>query len=226
MANSQNNATACVKGSSTINRVKYNEKQIQLLVEEFKKGNKKAFAELWRAVMPIVKRLLRRGLDEVTAEQLTGQVCLRLFEKAIYEYDRAKSSFITWVYNIASALKVDEFRRIKPVLFSEIARNGQGEPFKIEHLCADSRSPLQLLIEKEEDAVRQKALELLPILMDRLTPDEQYVIHASIYDGRTDKDISLILEGDETHDNKYAQMRKRALHKLGRMFAGHGIRKI
>ncbi|MFH1227260.1 MAG: hypothetical protein V1701_05080 [Planctomycetota bacterium] len=221
----KNNTSAGVGG-----RVKYNEPQIQLLVEEFKKGDKKAFAELWRAVMPIVRRLFRRGLDEDTAEQLTSQVCLRLFENAVYEYDRAKSSFITWVYNVALRLKINEIKRFKPVLFSELADREEpltrGRRFKIEHLYADTKSPLQLLIEKEDDAARHKALELLPILMDRLSPDEQYVIQAGIYDGLSDKDISLILEGDQGYAKKYQKIRERTLRKLGRMFAEQGIRKI
>jgi RNA polymerase sigma factor (sigma-70 family) len=230
MINSHKNISAYAQGSFTINRVKYSERRVQTLVEQFKKDDKKAFAEIWQTVMPIVRRLLRRGLDADTAEHLTGDVCLRLFGKGIYEYDRQKSSFITWVYTTALNLKIDELKRVKPILFSQlpaVARaTGRKDLADINNLQADYKSPLRILIEREEAGLRQRALELLPLLMEQLSPDEQYVIYASVYEERGDKDISLILEGDETHCKKYQKMRERALHKLGRMFAEHGIRRI
>ncbi|MFH1226522.1 MAG: sigma-70 family RNA polymerase sigma factor [Planctomycetota bacterium] len=225
MMTAMNNNPACAKAGK-----RYNEKQVQILVEQFKGGNKKAFAELWSAVMPLIKRILKRGLDEDTAEHLTAQACLRLFENGIYEYEKDKSSFITWVYNTALNLKIDELRRTKPVLFSELSlatgKNGQGNSFDINYLSSDRKDPLRLLIEKEEGVIRQKALELLPRLMERLPPDEQYVIYAGIYDNRTDVEISLILDGDIKGADKYRKMRKRTLNKLGRMFAEHGITKV
>jgi len=62
--------------------------------------------------------------------------------------------------------------------------------------------------------------------MGHLFPEEQYILYADIYEGRTDKEISFALAGDKKSANKYRLMRQRALKKLGRLFVKHGIRNV
>jgi len=75
--------------------VKYNKSNIRVLINRFKNGDRKPFAEIWDAVRPFISRLMRRGLDWNTAEDLTGEVAIALYEQGIQEYNPDKCSFIT-----------------------------------------------------------------------------------------------------------------------------------
>jgi RNA polymerase sigma factor (sigma-70 family) len=222
--------------------IKYNEPRIKLLAGQFKHGDKETFTEIWESVRPFISRLMRRGLDWNTADDLTGEVAASLYEHGISDYDPSKCGFITWVYQIALNKKLDEFKRFKPVFFSQMDRRakeasggagpvgyGSHQPTHItviDNQRSDNKTPLNILIDREDDEIRAKARELLPELLALLTPDEQYLIYASIYEGRTDKEISFILAGGESFEKKYQKIRERAVKKLGRLFVRHGIRNV
>lgn len=100
--------------------IKYSESNIRVLIDRFKNGDRKTFKEIWEMVRPFIGRLMRRWLDWNTATDLAGDVALALYERGIREYDPKKCGFITWVYQIALNKKLNEFKRFKPVFFSEI----------------------------------------------------------------------------------------------------------
>lgn len=212
--------------------IKYSESNIRVLIDRFKNGDRKTFKEIWEMVRPFIGRLMRRGLDWNTATDLAGDVAMALYERGIREYDPQKCSFITWVYQIALNKKLNEFKRFKPVFFSEIdsrAKEASGQPAHItiiDRQRPDNKTPLNILIEKEDGEIRRKALHLLPKLLVLLSPDEQYLIYASIYEGQSDEEIAVILEGNNTLCEKYKKIRQRALKKLGRLFLKHGIRNM
>jgi hypothetical protein len=75
----------------------------------------------------------------------------------------------------------------------------------------------------EEEEIRARAINTLPEVMAKLSPTEQYVLQASIYDEKTDKEISRALDGDDKNEAKYKMMRIRAVRKLERLFNKRGI---
>ena len=222
--------------------IKYNEARIRLLVDQFKHGDKKTFTEIWESVRPFISRLMRRGLDWNTAADLAGEVATTLYEQSIREYDPQKCSFITWAYQIALKKKLNEFKRFKPIFFSEMdsrakEASGGADPvgygahqpthiMVIDNQRPDNKTPLNILIDREDGEIRTKAQELLPELLALLSPEEQYILYACIYEGRTDKEISFVLAGDESFEKKYQKIRERAVKKLGRLFVKHGIRNV
>ncbi|MBI4712433.1 MAG: sigma-70 family RNA polymerase sigma factor [Planctomycetes bacterium] len=210
-----------------------NESCLQELIVKFQSGDRNAFVDLWERVIPYVFRLMKPGIDQDEANNLTGEVCIKLYDGGLTKYQpRQNASFLTWLHKFAMSVKIDELRRPKPLTFTDAGidpvadeladtREPRHEPF-----AARDKSPLQILIDKEEDELRQNALKLLPELTAKLTPREQYVIYASFYDNKTDEEIAIILSGNAEYTDRYKKIRQRALKKLGRMFAEHGIRTV
>jgi RNA polymerase sigma factor (sigma-70 family) len=200
----------------------FKEDHIQNLILEHKNGNKQAFVEIWKAINPYVYRIMRSDLDEDTAKSLTSEVCTRLFDGGLLQYQpQSGISFISWVRKMAHGIKIDEFRRRRPIPFSDL-ENGEED----KRIIPDCRSPISILIEEEEDDYRKKVYELVSKLLESFTPEEQYIIHASFFDGKTDKEIAMILMCDENYANKYRVMRQRVLGKLEEMLKKYGIRDI
>jgi len=209
----------------------FNESHIQKLVKEFQGGNRRPFIDIWQRVHPYISRLMKDGLDYNTARDLTSQVCTRLYAQGLKQYQPYQNvSFISWLHKFACAIKIDELRRKKPANFSELAPNrgdnNEEDYSVVENLAVENRSPLSILIGKEDEQARQKALRLLPECLNKLSPEERLVLSLSIYDKLTDKDISVILAGDEGSTNNYCQMRIRALKKLSKLFGKCGIKDI
>lgn len=209
--------------------VNHNEPLLQKLIVKFKAGDRQAFADLWQKVYPYVYRKMRRKTDSATADDLTSQACTSLYAGGLLKYQPAQGvSFLAWLNRLVENIRIDYLRRERPVNFSELGPgeldNCQELPGRVINPCGTS--PLDISIANEEADIRAGAMKLLPGFMDRLSPREQFVVYSAIYDGYSDKKISSILDGDEKYANRYAQMRRRALKKLGKMFAQHGIRKI
>ena len=135
-----------------------------------------AFAELFQTFAPRVKAfLLRLGVSNAEAEELTQDVFLSVWRKAhLFNPQRASSS--TWIFTIARNVRIDWARRLRdpksltdPVAF---------------HTSADEPHT-QLTARQTEDAVRT-ALGDLP-------PDQLDVIRLSFLEDRSHQDIAEYL---------------------------------
>lgn len=196
----------------------FKESKIKELITRFKAGDKESFVNLWERVYPYVYHLMKEGMDEDTARDLTSAVCIKLYDRGLVQYKpRPDVSFIAWVHKISLSIKIDAIRRKKPISFSRLEKGGD------EIISADHKTAPEILIEREENAVRQQALELLPKLLEILSPEEQYVLYASIYNNLTDKEIARLLTDTERYAPKYKMLRLRALKKLKRLYEKHGI---
>ena len=210
---------------------RYDDIRMSNLANDFKAGKKTVFAEIWANVAPSLTRLMRRGLDRHSADDLLGQACTQLYEKGIPDFDRAKSSFIAWVFRLALNIKLNYLKKERPILFSQLEPELKAAGLEditelADRTGTDSKTPLDILIDREDEALTQRALELLPGLMQSLTAEEQFAVQSSIYDNKTDSEIGLMLSGNAGDADKVRKMRARALDKLGKFFAKKGIRRV
>jgi RNA polymerase sigma-70 factor, ECF subfamily len=73
--------------------------------------DRKAFGELHkRFARGIRSSFLRSGVEPSTAEDLTQEVMMKLWQSA-HQYDRTKASVVTWLFCIAQNTRADHFRR-------------------------------------------------------------------------------------------------------------------
>lgn len=208
----------------------FTEPYIQKLIKRFQAGDEEAFVDLWSRIYPYVYHLMRLDVDEATAGDLTSEVCIKLYDRGLHQYQpRNRVSFISWVHKLAQGVKIDELRRRRPITFSELKTtepkgNEEYSSSLVERISREDKTPLEILIEQEEEAIRNKALKLLPKLLKTLSPEEQYVLYVSIYDERTYKEIAQMLTGATRQADRYRKMRDRALKKLGRLLTQYGIK--
>jgi RNA polymerase sigma factor (sigma-70 family) len=85
--------------------------ELATLVDGVARGDRAAFAALFRAIAPRVKGfLLRSGAGPHAAEDLTQETLVLVWRKAA-TYDHARASVATWVFTIARNLWIDQVRR-------------------------------------------------------------------------------------------------------------------
>jgi RNA polymerase sigma-70 factor (ECF subfamily) len=83
----------------------------QRLVAQAKRGDREAFAALYRAHVQAIYRYLSHRLnDRELADDLTGDVFVRAIE-GLKEYTDTGRPFLAWLYRIAHARLVDHYRR-------------------------------------------------------------------------------------------------------------------
>jgi RNA polymerase sigma factor (sigma-70 family) len=88
------------------------DRNLALLVEAVAaRRDRDAFNELHEYFGPRIHALLlRSGLDPGVAEDLTQEVMIKLWRHAA-QFDRTKSSVVTWLFCIARNARIDHFRR-------------------------------------------------------------------------------------------------------------------
>lgn len=84
--------------------------QQDLLIEELRNGNQKAFERIYElyseSIFGIIYSILR---DEKVAEEVLQDVFLKVWHKAS-TYDPEKGRFFTWILNIARNASIDKLR--------------------------------------------------------------------------------------------------------------------
>jgi len=82
-----------------------------LIVAIAERGDREAFARLFRHFAPRVKAfLMRGGLSPNAAEELAQETLLAVWRKAAY-FDPARAAASTWIFTIARNLSIDLKRR-------------------------------------------------------------------------------------------------------------------
>jgi RNA polymerase sigma factor (sigma-70 family) len=196
------------------------ESSIRDLISLATQGDNKAFDDLWKEINPFVHNRMRQGIDADTADELTSEVCTRLYEGKLLKYRPEKhASFFAWLKRFSNNLKINALKKRRPENFSAVPKDKdiEGKP------APESKNPLWILVDAEDEAVRERAAQILPKLMMKLSLEERYVIQAGVCDGHTDKEIAIIFSNDETRGDTYRKIRVRAIAKLKRMFRREGV---
>jgi RNA polymerase sigma-70 factor (ECF subfamily) len=122
-----------------------------------------------------ILHLLRRARDEVTAEDLTQQVWLRVArtrQRPGGRFDREGRSFQSWLFSIARNLAIDHLRR-----------RGQGPP----PASADEIDPAP---GPEVEAIRDDEAALVRECLAGLPPEDREAIRLRFWDGLTLREIA------------------------------------
>ena len=87
------------------------EELISLICAVAREQDRNAFAQLFAYFAPRIKSfLLRSGLADSVAEEVTQEVMIAVWQKASY-FDPGKAGASTWVFTIARNQRIDRLRR-------------------------------------------------------------------------------------------------------------------
>jgi RNA polymerase sigma-70 factor (ECF subfamily) len=132
----------------------------ETLVEECRKNNHKAFAELVDRYKHKVHWVIRRMIGSEHEEDLAQEVFLRVYE-ALPNF-RKESKFSTWLYKIARNLCLLELRK-RSRRGEHLSLEEEGEE-KVRWLLRDSVDDLEQQIEKRDISESVRALtDRLPV---------------------------------------------------------------
>lgn len=124
------------------------EELIRLINAVARYQDRKAFALLFSYFAPRVKSfLMRSGLADSIAEEVTQEVMLALWRKASY-FDPGRAGASTWVFTIARNQRVDRLRRTRSLLSDRVADPSQ------EPAAPLSGEDIAITTEREEEIQR------------------------------------------------------------------------
>jgi RNA polymerase sigma-70 factor (ECF subfamily) len=153
----------------------------EALITRAQAGNASAIGELYELYQDdLFRYLFYRVSDEVSAEDLTSEVFLRVI-KALPGYQRNKVPFRAWIFRIAHNLTVDHYRK-------ESVRNHIEID---EHLITDQVGPEQVV---EQNLDIQRLVEALRAL----TPDQREVIILRFVLGLSIREAAQSVEKSDT----------------------------
>lgn len=89
------------------------EELIRLIDAVAREQDRNAFVRLFAHFAPRVKSfLMRSGLDDSAAEEVTQEVMIAVWRKASY-FDPGRAGVSTWVFTIARNQRIDRLRRLR-----------------------------------------------------------------------------------------------------------------
>lgn len=212
----------------------FDEEKVQELVKKVQEGKYEYFEELWMTFSKYVFWIMRFQvertpvLDELAALSLTNDVCTKLFMK-IEKYQRREGvSFISWLHRIALNMKVDYLKEMRkqPESLDELA---ERQPDRFEKLLADrnTEAPMDTLVHKEDALLKAGAINLLPVVLNNLSPEDRFVITAHYWEKISYEEISLRLTGNREKADRFRKRKERALEKLRVIYnKQYGIKKL
>jgi RNA polymerase sigma-70 factor (ECF subfamily) len=136
--------------------------------------DREAFAVLFKALAPRVKAyIMKLGATPDIAEEVVQETFVTVWRKAT-QFDRSKSSAVTWTFTIARNLRIDRIRKEnRPAL-------DPNEP-----LLMPSETPTPLQQMEQATIVKRVTASI-----DELPLDQQEVIKLSFIEGLSHQDIS------------------------------------
>ncbi|SOE16868.1 RNA polymerase sigma-70 factor [Hoeflea halophila] len=150
------------------------ERFVRLASAVAERQDQTAFAELFDYFAPRIKSyLLRLGMENGQAEELTQEVMIVLWHKAGL-FDPVKSSLSTWLFRIARNRRIDAFRRDKSALLdADDPALQPSQPESAEDIVE---------AEERDERVRKAMLDL---------PDEQVeLVKQAFFLGRSHSQIA------------------------------------
>jgi RNA polymerase sigma-70 factor, ECF subfamily len=146
-----------------------------LLIEAVARGDRTAFAALFKRFAPRIKALLmRRGSAPAEAEELAQEAMLAVWRKA-GQFDPARATGSAWIFAIARNLHIDRHRRVRAM--ADLDPAFESEP----------PAPSDTILGEAERAMRvHEALAALP-------SDQAAVLRLAFFDQRTQSEMGTIL---------------------------------
>lgn len=177
----------------------------QRLIRAAQRGDADAFAGLYREHVQIIFRYIyRRVSDTDLAEDLTGDVFMQAL-RGIQSYRDQGRPFIAWLYTIAHARVVDQYRR-----------NGRRP-------TESALDDMPLRSEDDDldrDVEHQQMLDALQNALTLLTLDQRQVITQRFLEGR---DIESVAQRLGKTPTAVKALQHRALNALARHLQAKGI---
>lgn len=171
--------------------------QEQMLIRRAQAGNREAFARLYQEhVQAIYRYIVVRVSDEQLAEDLTGDVFTKAL-RGLPAYQDSGSPFLAWLYSIAHARVVDEYRK-RDRRPSEVDVDDQ---------------PVAYDANLDGDMAQAQLREVLQAVLVHLTEEQQQVIALRFVEG-------LSLEETAQAMGKNANAIKALQHRALRALAG------
>jgi RNA polymerase sigma-70 factor (ECF subfamily) len=171
------------------------------LVQRAKQGDPAAFAEIYDRCQPAIYRYIYYQVTDVaTAEDLTGEVFVRLVEK-IDRFTYRGRPLLAWLYTIARNLVTDHRRRAK-----------HAEPLELEkHPIADINDVESTV---EHTLAQQRVIKAIGALTD----DQRQVVLLKFIEGMDNATAARVL-GKSI--NAVKALQHRALGSLRRILEQH-----
>ncbi|MDX1994584.1 MAG: sigma-70 family RNA polymerase sigma factor [bacterium] len=168
------------------------------------KGDGQAFAALYRANVQAVYRYVYHRVNDVhLAEDITGDVFTKALE-SISSYQDQGKPFVAWLYRIAHARVVDQYRKSN--------RRPQESDVEAEPIPFEANMDEALLRRQAGRALRQAIAEL--------TGDQQQVIILRFIEGYRLEEVADMLGKNA---NAIKALQHRALRSLGQRLERAGL---
>lgn len=180
------------------------------LLERARKLDSQALAEIYeRYAEPIYRYLFRYLGDAAHAEDLTGEVFLRLLQ-ALRTQRGPRERLDAWLYRVAHNLAMDWFRQ----------RRKQGNLSLDEH--SDSLEREEVSGERHEELpwrvlVKNQEEEQLRAALRRLTPEQQQVLLLRFGEGLKPAEVGALMGKSE---GAIKVLQYRAVRRLKKLLAG------
>jgi RNA polymerase sigma-70 factor, ECF subfamily len=146
-------------------------------------GDQAAFAAIYEQFAePLFHYVLVRCRDAALAEELTGELWLRVVERLPafrFPRDHPEKAFTAWLYQLARNLVIDAYRRRRTTLV----------PF-VDSMAARAAPLDEWVIEAENQQALCTALA-------RLTPEQRDVLFLRFIEARSTADVALLTERSE-----------------------------
>ena len=146
----------------------------ELLMRVAAEQDREAFVQLFRSIAPRIKAyMMKLGASPDTAEEIAQETLITVWRKSV-QFDRQKSSAVTWIFTIARNLRIDRLRKEnRPAL-------DPNEPLLVPD---NPRSPLA---EMEEATV----VDRVTAAIGDLPADQQEAVRLSFIEGLSHGEIS------------------------------------
>lgn len=155
------------------------EKVDSLLVEEFKRGDARAYGVLYDRYLDKIYRFIYYKIwNKETAEDITSDVFHKAFQK-IDSFDAGKGTFSAWLYRIARNAVIDYYRTVKKTVDIEDAFDLGEEDRTIE----------------EHDTLLN--LGKVRTFMEKLSPRQREIITLRIWEELSYREIAERIGGTE-----------------------------
>jgi RNA polymerase sigma-70 factor (ECF subfamily) len=184
------------------------------LMERVRHGDERAFEVLYDRYADLVFSLVTRMLGRETAEEVTQEVFVTLWQKA-GQFEPARGSFSSWLLQVAHYRAIDELRRRRR-RHSQLAPATEDLHRMIERLPDDDSSADRRVGNEVHHAIVTQALAELP-------SEQRAVITLAYFEGLTQAEIATKLNIPLGTVKKRVRL---GLQKLKNAFVREGILKL
>lgn len=180
---------------------------VQTLIKELKTGSEEAFRDLVETYKNQVLNTCYgfvHNLDD--ANDIAQEVFIEVF-RSIKTFNE-DSSLSTWIYRIATNKSLDHIRKSKrQKRWAELTKLSFGEKDEIENIIPDSKTPEDLIENKER-------LGILNSAIDKLADNQKAAFTLHKYEDLSYKEIAQILDTSVSSVESLMHRAKKNLQKL------------